>query len=97
MTSSLRIQYVGATWCAPCRIVKPAAASLAQKYAVTAEWLDYDTMDEGAQAAIQKLPTIRIYDSDTLVSEITQNHVNQLEAFLREKANPLGSALCEDF
>jgi thiol-disulfide isomerase/thioredoxin len=97
MSSGIRIEYVGAAWCSPCRVVKPAVASLAQKYALFAEWLDYDTMDEEAQAKVQKLPTIRIYDPSGVLLEITQNHVHQLEAFLREKANPLDSALCDDF
>ena len=43
---SIAIEYIGASWCAPCKIAKPLAEVLAHKFAVPIAFLDYDEMEE---------------------------------------------------
>jgi thiol-disulfide isomerase/thioredoxin len=77
------IQYIGATWCAPCKTVKPIAESLAHKFAVPIEFLDYDEMEENNKESVMKLPTIRCLQDGRIVKEITTAHADMLEMWLR--------------
>ncbi len=84
--SSYSLLYIGATWCTPCRTVKPLATVIAHKYGVPLTLVDYDEMeDEVVKEGVKKLPTIRVVSEDTgaVVLEITTNHAEALEAWLR--------------
>jgi thiol-disulfide isomerase/thioredoxin len=80
---SIRIEYIGATWCAPCRIAKPLVSILAYKFACSLEEYDYDEMEEDAKSNISKLPTVRIWKDSVLQTEITTQHADMLELWLK--------------
>jgi thiol-disulfide isomerase/thioredoxin len=59
------ILYIGAAWCKTCKEIKPATESLAAKFNVPLIIKDYDDdLNETEQAAIKKVPTIRILAQD---------------------------------
>lgn len=91
----IRIEYVGASWCAPCRTVKPLVMAIAHKFGITVTEYDYDEMEETAKDMVKKLPTVRVLDgSGTLQTEITTNHADTLEVWLRKHVRVNGE---EDF
>lgn len=94
-----RIEYIGATWCAPCRTVKPAVEAMAHRYGVPAEFRDYDDdLDDDARDGVKKLPTIRVWNAaNVLVAEIITKHVEELEAQLTATAAPLRVSADDDF
>jgi thiol-disulfide isomerase/thioredoxin len=75
--------YIGASWCAPCKTVKPLAEVLAHKFGVPITFLDYDEMEEAEKDDVKKLPTIRILQDDTVVQTIITAHADMLEMWLR--------------
>jgi thiol-disulfide isomerase/thioredoxin len=77
------IQYIGATWCGPCKTVKPIVSVLAHKFMVPVSYLEYDEMEEEERADVKKLPTIRILQGG-VVAEITTQHADTLEIWLRK-------------
>ncbi len=79
-----RIEYIGATWCGPCRTVKPLVSVLAHKFACTLEEHDYDAMEDEAKSEISKLPTIRVWSGSTLQTTITTHHAEMLELWLKK-------------
>ena len=95
----LRIEYIGAAWCAPCKAVKPAVEAMAHRYGVPAEFRDYDDdLDDETRDGVKKLPTIRVWGGGkTLVAEITTKHVEELEAQLAAGAAPLRLSADDDF
>ncbi len=88
MSAPLRIQYIGAAWCAPCKAAKPAIQELCRKYGIQdhLQILDYDMdLEDAERDTVRKLPTVRIFtseDSHKPVLEITTSHVDQLDAWL---------------
>ena len=98
-TSTDRIEYIGATWCAPCKAVKPAVEAMAHRYTVPVVFRDYDEdLDDEGRDDVKKLPTIRVWNgAGTLIHEITTNHVEALEAQLAATAAPLRVSADEDF
>ncbi len=80
---SIRIEYIGATWCAPCRTTKPLISVLAYKFACRLDEYEYDEMEEEQRSTILKLPTVRIWKDSVLVKEITTQHADMLELWLR--------------
>ena len=78
-----RIEYIGASWCAPCRTTKPVVSMLAHKFACSLEEHDYDEMEEEAKSTVLKLPTIRVWDASGMRTEITTSHAEKLESWLR--------------
>lgn len=88
-TPSLRIMihlvYIGATWCGPCRIVKPRIEELCKKFGISYKLRDYDSdLNDDEKDVITKIPTIQIYEDDRIVAEYTTNQVVQTEAWLQE-------------
>jgi thiol-disulfide isomerase/thioredoxin len=77
------IQYIGASWCGPCKTVKPFAELLAHKFSVPIAFLDYDEMEETEKDTVKKLPTIRILEEGAVLKEITTAHADMLEMWLR--------------
>ncbi len=92
MSSDFSILYIGASWCAPCRTVKPLIQDLAKKFGIPLILQDYDEMEEEEREKVRKLPTVRIM-SDTIV-EITSNHVDTLDIWLRKNVRVIAE---EDF
>jgi thiol-disulfide isomerase/thioredoxin len=90
----MELVYIGATWCAPCRTVKPLVTALAHKFGVPLTVLDYDEMEEADKDAVKKLPTIRILQNGKVVQEIITAHADMLEMWLRTNVRV---NLTEDF
>jgi thioredoxin 1 len=83
--SSYTILYIGASWCKPCKEIKPVTESLASQFSVPLVIKDYDAdLDETEQATIKKVPTIRIVDAttETHVVEWNSNQVASLREWL---------------
>jgi thioredoxin-like negative regulator of GroEL len=81
--SSYTILYIGAAWCKTCKEIKPATESLAAQFAVPLTIKDYDDdLDETEQAAIKKVPTIRVFSKETQVAEWNVNQVASLREWL---------------
>lgn len=80
---SITIEYIGATWCGPCKTVKPVAEVLAHKFAVPIAFLDYDEMEEEEKDTVKKLPTVHIRQAGNIVNTITTAHGDMLEMWLR--------------
>jgi thiol-disulfide isomerase/thioredoxin len=82
--SSYTILYIGAAWCKTCKEIKPATESLATQFAIPLTIKDYDDdLDETEQAAIKKVPTLRILDDKGVqVAEWNVNQVASLKEWL---------------
>ena len=80
---ALRIEYIGASWCKVCVTVKPEIELVARSFNVPISILDADVMEDDS---LTKVPTLRIYKDDKLVSEIVTKHVDGLKAFLQTTA-----------
>ncbi len=92
---SVTIEYIGATWCAPCKTVKPLATVLAHKFTIPITFVDYDEMEEVEKDTVKKLPTLRIRnETGAILTEITTNHADTLELWLRKNVRVNGE---EDF
>lgn len=91
---AFRIEYIGASWCAPCRTVKPLVSAMAHKFSVPITFIDYDEMEDAEKDAVKKLPTVRVLDGTCTLVEITTNHADTLELWLRKHVRVNGE---EDF
>jgi len=79
------IEYIGASWCTPCKTVKPQILERATKYALPVKTYDIDDdADEPAVESVKKLPTIRIKQGDQTVAELITNHIQQFDEFLTQ-------------
>lgn len=70
---SIRITYIGASWCKVCVTVKPEVEKITGGFNIPLTVLD---VDDGVD--IKKVPTVRIYRDDVLVKEIVTGHVAAL-------------------
>ena len=74
----LLVQYT-ASWCNPCKQLTPRLSNLSNKYSdVTFVKVDVDeNMDSARELLISTVPTVMIYDGETLVNRSTgANHDN---------------------
>jgi thiol-disulfide isomerase/thioredoxin len=77
---SLIIEYYGATWCKICVEIKPAVEKLSCDFGIC--FIDYDIDElEGDErvANIKKVPTVRIYNDNILIEEITTKHIDSIK------------------
>jgi hypothetical protein len=70
---SIRVTYIGASWCKVCVTVKPEIEKITGGFSIPLTVLD---VDDGVD--IKKVPTVRIYKDDVLVKEIVTGHVAAL-------------------
>ena len=83
------LEYIGAAWCAPCKIVKPKVLMQAAKYAITVKTYDIDDDVEKIDVdAVKKLPTLRVIEDGKVVAEFITRHNDQLEEFLSKNVKP---------
>jgi thiol-disulfide isomerase/thioredoxin len=77
------LEYIGASWCAPCKVVKPKVLMQAAKYAIPIKTYDIDEDVEKIDVdAVKKLPTVRVIKNGNVVAEFITQHNDQLEEFL---------------
>ena len=81
------IVYIGAKWCAPCKVIKPAVQDLAKKFQIPMTVKDYDDdLTDEERETVSKLPTLRIYDAkNSLVVEFLDDKVNAITQWLQTK------------
>jgi len=80
----MEIVYIGAHWCAPCRVIKPQIAELCKKFNVSLKALDFDDdLNDDERETIHKVPTIRIYSKNVKAAEFNTAQVANTEAWLR--------------
>lgn len=80
---ALRIDYIGATWCKVCIVVKPGIENLAKSFSVPLTVLDAADLDDDDE--VLKVPTVRVWLDDKKISEITTKHIDELKTLLIEK------------
>jgi len=90
--ASVELTYIGASWCSTCKIIKPALEQLCKKFSVPMKVLDYDKdlMDE-EQAKVTKVPTVRIFQAETMVVEFNVKQVASVEQWFSENVKIVGS------
>ena len=88
---ALRIDYIGASWCKVCITVKPEVELVARSFNVALSVLDADEIEDDS---IMKVPTLRVFKDDKLVSEIVTKHVDGLKALLQAEK---GLVVTDDF
>lgn len=74
------IEYYGATWCKVCKDIKPDIEKLSSDFGIP--FIEYDIDDlEGDERVtnIKKVPTIRIYQDNVMIEEITTKHVDSIK------------------
>jgi thiol-disulfide isomerase/thioredoxin len=77
-----KILYFTATWCGPCKLLKPKIQAMQSRFPITI--LDADTNAEAlSKYAIRNVPTIIIVDGDREVarligSNITEQRITEL-------------------
>ena len=89
MSATYELEYIGATWCAPCKVVKPKVLMQAAKYAIPIKIYDIDEDVEKIDVdAVKKLPTLRVLKDGEVVAEFITRHNDQLEEFLSKTIKP---------
>lgn len=77
------IVYIGASWCKPCKEIKPLIEQLTAQFQVPLTIKDYDEdLSEEEQGNIKKVPTIRIVQTGCVVAEYNTNQVAMLKEWL---------------
>jgi thioredoxin-like negative regulator of GroEL len=77
------VVYIGATWCKPCKEIKPVIEQLTAQFQIPLEIKDYDTdLSEDEQAEIKKVPTVRVFQIGRIVMEWNMNQVASLKEWL---------------
>ena len=89
MPNTYELEYIGASWCAPCKVVKPKVLIQATKYAIPIKLYDIDEDVEKIDVdAVKKLPTLRVLKDGEVVAEFITQHNDQLEEFLSKTIKP---------
>ena len=89
MPDTYELEYIGASWCAPCKVVKPKVLEQATKYAIPIKLYDIDEDVEKIDVdAVKKLPTLRVLQDNKVVAEFITKHNDQLEEFLSKNVKP---------
>jgi hypothetical protein len=57
---SVTVEIISAPWCKRCHTVKPDVAATCALVGATLTYVEFDDLDEAAQAAVTSLPTIRM-------------------------------------
>ena len=68
-----------ASWCGPCKMVKPKIPAIAKEYKVTAFWMDIEkNMEITQQHNIQAVPFIMTMRNGTVIDSIATNNVQKI-------------------
>ncbi len=82
-STQLTLHYYGADWCGACKKAHPSVLTVANRYGVSVVDFDYDMLEEEEKATIKKLPTVRVVDGSNILTEITTQHADMLDAWMR--------------
>lgn len=78
-----RVEYYGATWCKVCIEIKPALSKLCTDLGIRFVEYDIDELEGDERVVdIKKVPTVRVFQKDVKIDEITTNHVNSIKTVL---------------
>jgi len=91
MTYTLR--YIGATWCATCKVIKPKAEELCKKFSIDMDTFDLEELDDDEANTITKVPTLQIISDNKIVETWNQSQLKNLEEWLSKNV----SLKTEDF
>jgi thiol-disulfide isomerase/thioredoxin len=78
------LEYVGATWCSTCKVIKPAAEELCRRYGIAIKEYDIDELTEEEQAAITKVPTLTMKQDGSTIVSWNVNQVKSLTEWLQK-------------
>ena len=71
-----QILYITATWCQPCKLLKPKIQAMQSKFPITI--LDADTNAELlSKYAVRSVPTILIVNRDTEIARLVGNNITE--------------------
>ena len=75
----LLVQYT-ASWCGPCKALTPRLSNLSNRYSdITFVRVDVDeNMDSARELFISTVPTVMIYNGDTLVNRSTGANIDSV-------------------
>ena len=80
----------GATWCGPCKLIKPEFSKLAASYTGKAAFIDCD-IDEHQEIAdkfeIQSVPTFIVFKSGVKVDTFSGADASKLRAMVEKYCN----------
>jgi thiol-disulfide isomerase/thioredoxin len=82
---AFEIVYIGAKWCATCKVIKPTTLDLGKTFGISVQLKDYDEdLSESDKESITKVPTIRIIKGNDQIQEWNMKQVDSLKAWLTE-------------
>jgi len=77
--------YIGATWCATCKTIKPQLYELCKKFGIEMKIRDYDEdLNDDEKDSVMKVPTVRIFVDGRPVAEFNVRQVVNTENWLSE-------------
>jgi thiol-disulfide isomerase/thioredoxin len=81
--SDISVTYIGASWCGPCKKVKPSVINLCKKFCIPLKLIDYDDdLTEDQRNDIEKLPFVLVIQSGYTVARFITKHEEELEKWL---------------
>ena len=82
---TFEIVYIGAKWCATCKVIKPATLELGKTFGITVQVKDFDDdLTESEKEAITKVPTLRILHNNVQIQEWNVKQIDSLKTWLTE-------------
>ena len=90
---SFTLRYIGATWCATCKVIKPKAEELCKKFSIAMDTFDLEELDEDEANVVTKVPTLLMTKDNKVVETWNQNQLKSLEEWLTKNI----SLKTEDF
>lgn len=82
-SKQLILRYYGADWCGACKKAHPQVLNVANRYGISVVDVDYDMLEDAEKDTIKKLPTVRVLDGQQILTEITTQHADMLDMWLR--------------
>lgn len=71
--------YIGASWCAPCKVIRPQIAELCKRNDIKFIEYDIEELGEEERDKITKIPTVTVLTKGS--QELKTWNFNQVESF----------------
>jgi len=71
---SIRPVFIGASWCAPCKHVRPLFAKAVSDAGLEAEYIDVDESPDVRTTGVMMVPTVRVYAADDPFGDVLAEH-----------------------